>query len=117
MRYGVSASIWGAVVSAASRRRRRSHPGAASTTPGVPSVTPKPIPLPEWKWRTFPVFFAFALGGFLGLYMGLWASLNDAVFLAASVIWAVLLGAGFSRLSTRWILSRRWNRAQQRRRG
>jgi len=30
------------------------------------------------------------------------------------VTWAVLLGAGFSRLSTRWILSRRWARAQRR---
>ncbi|GIW12913.1 MAG: hypothetical protein KatS3mg062_0352 [Tepidiforma sp.] len=63
------------------------------------------------------MFFAFALGGFIGLYMGLLASVSDSAFLFASVVWAVLLGAAFSRLSTRWILSRRWNRAQQRRKG
>ncbi|PFG74780.1 hypothetical protein A9A59_2021 [Tepidiforma thermophila] len=101
------------------RRRRRPHgspatPGTAQPAPAAQAA--RPIPLPEWKWRTFPVFFAFALGGFLGLYMGLWASLNDTAFLLASVTWAVLLGAGFSRLSTRWILSRRWTRAQRRKR-
>ncbi|GIW17549.1 MAG: hypothetical protein KatS3mg064_0706 [Tepidiforma sp.] len=105
-------------MSAASRRRRR--PAGSGTTGGSAApaaAVPKPIPLPEWKWRTFPVYFAFALGGFLGLYMGLLASVNSGAFLFASVVWAVLLGAGFSRLSTRWILSRRWTRAQQRRKG
>jgi hypothetical protein len=102
-------------VSAASRRRRRAGVQGTGGAQAATAPVPKPLPLPEWKWRTFPVFFAFALGGFLGLYMGLWASLSDTGFLIASVVWAVLLGAGFSRLSTRWILSRRWNRAQQRR--
>lgn len=97
------------------RRRRRPHGASGPQGPAAAAAAAaRPIPLPEWKWRTFPVFFAFALGGFLGLYMGLWASLNDTAFLLASVTWAVLLGAGFSRLSTRWILSRRWARAQRR---
>lgn len=65
------------------------------------------------------MYFAFALGGFVGLYMGLIAGASEGTvwFTLFSIFWAVLLGAGFSRLSTRWILSRRWSRAQQRRKG
>ncbi len=103
----------------AARRRRRGHQGAPQA--GAPSApaAPRPLPLPEWKWRTFPVYFAFALGGFVGLYMGLIAGASEgtAWFTFFSIFWAVLLGAGFSRLSTRWILSRRWTRGQARRKG
>lgn len=64
------------------------------------------------------MFFAFSLGGFLGLYMGLIAGASEGTvwFTLFSIVWAVLLGAGFSRLSTRWILSRRWARAQAKQR-
>ncbi len=66
--------------------------------------------MPEWRWRTFPVFFAFALGGFAGLYMGIFASESPGFFVFASAFWAVLLGLGFSRFTTRWIMSRQWAR-------
>ena len=70
----------------------------------------EPIPLPKWNWRTFPVYFAFAVGGFLGLYMGLiaGATANETVQLVFFVFWALLLGFGLSRLTSRWMMSRSW---------
>ena len=75
--------------------------------------------MPAWHWRTFPVYFAFSVGGFLGLYMGLiaGATANSTVQLVFFVVWALLLGFGFSRLTSRWMLSHSWGRrrfAQQR---
>jgi hypothetical protein len=66
--------------------------------------------MPAWRWRTFPVFFAFAAGGFAGLYMGIFSAESSSVFVFASAFWAVLLGLGFSRFTTRWIMSRQWAR-------
>jgi Flp pilus assembly protein TadB len=58
------------------RKRRR--------TRETPRSQPQP---PEWQWRTFPVFFAFAVGllvGVLGLaYVGLpifWLAVFAVVF-------------------------------------
>ncbi len=74
--------------------------------------------MPDWKWKTFPVYFAFAVGGFLGMYTGVLGSANDGdYFTFIAIFWAVLLGFGFSRFSTRWIVSRQWNRRQARNRG
>ncbi len=48
------------------RRTRRGDEGAKTTY--QPRETPAPRPkaptreLPEWNWRTFPVFFAFIVG-------------------------------------------------------
>jgi len=68
--------------------------------------------MPNWQWRTFPVYLAFAVGGFIGLYMGLisGATDNGAIYTFSFVFWALLLGFGFSRLTTRWILSRNWGK-------
>ena len=66
--------------------------------------------MPEWNWRTFPVFFAFAIGAFVGLYVGMvvaWSD-NSAAQTSAFLVVALLLGLGFSRLSSRWMLSRNW---------
>jgi hypothetical protein len=65
--------------------------------------------MPRWQWRTFPVYFAFSLGGFLGLYMGLIASAtSETVQLVFFMVWAILLGFGFSRITSRWMISRNW---------
>lgn len=68
--------------------------------------------MPKWQWRTFPVYFAFAIGGFLGLYMGIIAGAtnNGAVTAVFFGLWAVLLGFGLSRLTSTWLLSRGWRR-------
>ena len=69
----------------------------------------EPKPMPDWKWKTFPVFFALAIGGFIGLYMGIvvQALNNPGVSTFVFVAFALPLGFGFSKLSTRWVLSRR----------
>lgn len=42
------------------RRRRRRRGGGGG---GAPQAEPRAQPLlSEWQWRTFPVFFAFAVG-------------------------------------------------------
>lgn len=99
------------------RRRRKAPAHGPGTTAPQATPTAQPVPLPPWKWRTFPVFFMFSLGGFLGLYMGVIAGAAEsgAFFTVFSIIWAVMLGAAFSRLSTHWIVSRRWARRQAKR--
>lgn len=99
------------------RRRSRRDRGergdstASDSHPAQPgSARP---PGPNWKWRTFPVYFAFSLGIFIGLYLGiLGAAMQDegeGWFLTAAFIGvAVMLGLGFSRLSTRWLMDRNW---------
>ena len=69
----------------------------------------EPKPMPDWKWKTFPVFFALAIGGFIGLYMGIvvQAANNSKVSTFVFVAFALPLGFGFSKLSTRFVLSRR----------
>lgn len=97
-----------------SAKRRRSR-GSASPQAGAGShEAPKLTPLPEWRWRTFPVYLAFATGGFVGLYMGIIAANNTGFFFFASTFWALLVGLGFSRVSTRWIISRNWARRSKR---
>jgi uncharacterized membrane protein HdeD (DUF308 family) len=56
--------------STARRRRRRGRRGSNEEGPSYQQqVAPKTPPrsgrtraLPDWQWRTFPVFFAFMLG-------------------------------------------------------
>jgi hypothetical protein len=76
----------------------------------------QPVSRPAWEWRTFPVYFAFAAGGFIGLYMGLIAGLaGDTPFTyVAFTFWAILLGFGFSRITSRWMMNRGWGRRIQR---
>jgi hypothetical protein len=75
--------------------------------------------MPAWHWRTFPVYFAFAVGGFVGLYMGLIAGAaandgNDLVWVVTFAFWAILLGFGLSRLTSRWMISRNWGPGRRR---
>jgi hypothetical protein len=66
------------------------------------------------QWRTFPVYFAFALGAFIGLELGLLsANLPEFYALSISVGLAIMLGLGLSRLTTRWLLQRRLIKARK----
>lgn len=64
----------------------------------------------EWNWRTFPVFFGFALGGFIGLYLGVVVQAvdNQWLFLTVFSVFAIMLGFAFSRLVTRWMVNHNW---------
>ncbi|MEO8538439.1 MAG: hypothetical protein ABI577_01770 [bacterium] len=81
-----------------------------ATAPAVAGMAP--MPMPHWQWRTFPVYFAFSIGGFLGLYMGLiaGATSNSTISIVAFSFWAILLGFGFSRFVSRWMMSKGWAR-------
>jgi hypothetical protein len=103
----------------ATRRRsaRRTHAGG-----GQPQLAQKstnvPSPLPEWRWRTFPVYFAFALGAFIFTYVGVVVgatsdSNGPAVFVLFITV-ALLMGFGMSRITTRWLLTRRFARNRNR---
>lgn len=69
-----------------------------------------PVAMPAWKWKTFPVYFGFTLGGFIGLYCGVLvqASENSTLTFGVFVVFALLLGFGLSRLTTRFLISRNW---------
>lgn len=69
-----------------------------------------PVAMPNWKWKTFPVYFAFSVGGFIGLYFGVivQAAGNSALTYGVFVAFALLLGFGLSRLTTRFLISRNW---------
>ncbi|MEO9256625.1 MAG: hypothetical protein ABI305_13880 [Tepidiformaceae bacterium] len=110
-----------------SARRSGSAAPAASTQQAPPQAQSKrpeykpfePEPLPKWQWFTIPVFFAFAIGGFIGLELGVVAGStnNGRLTMAVAVIFALILGLSFSRIFTRLAVSKQWikPRGQQRR--
>jgi uncharacterized membrane protein YedE/YeeE len=74
--------------------------------------------MPEWNWKTFPVYAAFAGGIFFGVWMGMVAGVVSAdgnsvpVFVVFGLS-AVLAGTAFSRVVTRWMLARKWPRPKR----
>ncbi|GBD22490.1 hypothetical protein HRbin29_00121 [bacterium HR29] len=101
------------------RRGRRKRKVGGTAQPQSPPQRTAALeralrPLPEWKWRTFPVYFAFSLGAFVGLYLGLIAAAGPAwLGTAVFVTVAILLGLGLSRLTTRWLVTRDWMRRRE----
>jgi hypothetical protein len=87
-----------------------------------PTVEPQraPAATAPWNWRTFPVYFAFSLGLFIGVYLGFIAGvLNDSngtVAVVVFIVAALFLGFGFSRLTTRFMINRRWVKPRAKRR-
>ena len=73
---------------------------------------------PNWQWKTFPVFFALAVGLFIGVFVGIPAGIanehgNTIPSLVMFLVAAILLGAGLSRFTTRWMLARNWPKRKQ----
>ncbi len=91
------------------KRRRRTRRREESTTyqpRETPAAQPKPSlrPLPEWNWRTFPVFFAFIVGVVL---MGL-AIASPALSLVFFFGGLFGLAYGVAHILTRlWVARRR----------
>lgn len=106
-------------MSPAKRRTRR--PRAASAVPPgehVESIVARQETSPQWNWRTMPVFFAFGLGGFVGVELGTIAgySENDTLWLAGSSVFAIILGFAMSRVVSRFMVSHNWVKPRPRRR-
>lgn len=96
----------------ATRKRPRRERGSSPAPASPPNPAPPALrPLPEWRWRTFPVYLAFSLALFIGVYVGLIAAeANDAgnstVSLLLAGVPAILLGLGLSRLVIRFMMTR-----------
>lgn len=104
------------------RRPRRVREATAQPTATVVKPVAGPPratkPLPEWKWRTFPVFCAFAVAFFLGVYGGIPAGIasENGYALPTTVLTlaaALLLGLALSRITTRWIVAHNWVRRKK----
>ena len=107
------------------RKRRKTNaprPELArpASSPSSSRVERAPIQeLPNWQWRTFPVFFAAAAGLFFGVFIGVPAGVanengNGLVTTVIFLAVAIIFGAALSRITTRWILSRRWAKSKAR---
>lgn len=85
---------------------------AVETQPAAPAIGV--LPMPEWKWRTFPVFFALALGLLVGTVAGalsgyIAGDTGDQTWLNVTyIIAAITMGLALSRFMTRFMMSRQW---------
>lgn len=105
-------------MTAARRKRERRDRGAAPATAAAPAADSRAvvttIPLPDWKWRTFPVLFALSAGLFIGIWIGSLAGIvaaddgNSTPMNVALIGAALLFGGVLSRFATRWMMSRQW---------
>lgn len=102
----------------ARRKRERRDRGATPAPAAAPTAGSRPvvttIPLPNWKWRTFPVLFALSAGLFVGVWVGSLAGIvaadddNSTPMNVALIGAALLFGGVLSRFATRWMMSRQW---------
>lgn len=100
-----------------SRRRRRRIRGTVEG--GGEAVTKQqaaPPALPEWKWRTMPVFIALSAGLFVGLYLGMVATGTGIAATVIFLIVAGMLGISVSRYVMRLLMQRGIIKPQARRR-
>lgn len=109
-------------VTPAKRRQRRQRTHAvtsggeqvAGAPASAPAVVTGVVPMPEWKWRTFPVFFALSLGLLIGTVAGALSGYvagdsGDQTWLNVTyIIAAIMMGLGLSRFMTRFMMSRQW---------
>lgn len=98
------------------KRRTRSRGGSVATAEGAVEVPAAPHEaeerpaLPQWKWRTFPVYFALSLGLFVGGYAGYltgYVHANSGDALPSTIMFgvmAVLLGFGVARFGVRGLM-------------
>ena len=104
-------------MSPARRRRRRvrgSGEGSGEQSAEAKAASPA---LPEWNWRTMPVFIALSAGLFLGLLLGSGAvaggsTVSTVIFLVV----AGMLGISVSRMVMRLLMRRGIIKPQPRRR-
>ncbi len=104
-------------MSPARRRRRRIRRGAEGAgEDAAKQQQPAPPPLPEWRWRTMPVFIALSVGLFVGLYLGMLATGTGIAATVIFVIVAGMLGLSASRYVMRLLMQRGIIKPQVRRR-
>lgn len=94
-------------MSAAERRRRQKARGQGPAAPEQHAAPALP-PLPQWRWRTLPVFAALTGGLLFGLWIGIiiGVSGNEVLAFWVPIAVAVPTGFAFSRIVRYWILKR-----------
>lgn len=98
------------------RRRTRGHSGDGGEAAGKPAPATTPPPLPEWNWRTMPVFIALSVGLFVGLYLGVAVSGTGIVATIVFLVIAGMLGISVARYVMRLLMQRGIIKPQPRRR-
>ena len=101
------------------RQRRAAQQHAAAVQPTTASTATaeganaRP-PLPEWKWKTFPVYFAFWAAALIFLELGIIAGdTGQSTFTTVvTVVVALFLGFGVARLTTTWLRQHDWVKAR-----
>ena len=92
------------------RHAKQTRAGATATaTQPAPKLPFELQPMPDWRWRTLPVFFMFSARGDdrpADRSHRRKQPQNNGLFLGATTAVALMLGLGFSRLATRFLLSR-----------
>jgi Flp pilus assembly protein TadB len=79
------------------KKRRRTAP------------TPTFMTTAGWRWRSFPVFFAFVCGAFV---MAMLNGATNPVGLVAFVLAFFGVAFGLAHMTTRWLVERRARRRQ-----
>lgn len=99
------------------RRRRRIRDGGGETQAATPARPSAPA-LPEWRWRTLPVFAALSFGLFVGIVLGGTPVVAGGGIVGTVVflIVAGMLGLSVSRLLTRGLMRRGFIKPRVRRR-
>ena len=103
-------------MSPARRRRRRTRGTQESGTEAATKQQAAPPPLPEWRWRTMPVFIALSAGLFVGLYLGIVIPGTGIVATVVFLAVAGMLGISVSRYVMRLLMQRGIIKPQAKRR-
>jgi hypothetical protein len=100
-------------MSTTKRRQRRAQQQAATqanTAVPAPATEASRPALPQWKWKTFPVYLAFWLGALIFLELGIIAGATGGSTFSTvvSAVVALFLGFGVARLLTTWMRQHNW---------
>ncbi|MEX0782339.1 MAG: hypothetical protein WD557_06785 [Dehalococcoidia bacterium] len=107
-------------MSTTKRRQRRAQqhvvPQAAPGSAPGPAAGTRPA-LPEWKWKTFPVYFAFWLGALIFFQLGLIAAeVGGGFYTLVGAGVALFLGFGVARFVVNWMMRHDWVKPRAKRR-
>ena len=87
-------------------KRRAAQPAASSPS----SLAGTGIP--EWDWRTTPVWFMFAFGGLIGLFVGAAVGASNSYYalLVFLAVFSMIFGLALGRVLRRWLAIRKVRR-------
>jgi hypothetical protein len=93
--------------------KRRRKPGTAVRR-GAPASAGVGAPPPDWKWLTFPVYFALSSGLFIGYNVGALAKPNSRLMEVGNYLFAIMFSFGLAQFVTRPLTQMMLRRRAQR---